>query len=116
MNKIGFLAPNGKLIECESYEHLDVAREIAEELDPNINFVSSLDYETYLQELGYIVVRARDVYGLSGRIIDDEGHRIHLTKEQIKWLEDNYENFPDDKRESVDDLFYWDGHNHSKRN
>ena len=118
MNKIGFLAPNGDFIECESWEHMSFALDLVEKMKdaPDKAKFNGLTAEEYLQELGYIVVRASDVYGLMGRIVDDRGHRLHMTDIQIKWLEDNYDYFPKDKQESVDDLFYWDGHNHAKRN
>lgn len=101
MNKTGFLSPSGKLIECESYEHLDKACEIADEL--NLSYNNRLEAEIILQKLGYITVRARDVYGLIG-YLDDNYKLICMTTEQKRWLERNYEFFPKDKQKSVDDL------------
>lgn len=43
------------------------------------------------------------MYGLIG-YLDDDDKIIHLSDEQKKWLEDNYDEFPTDKQRSVDDL------------
>lgn len=103
MNYTGILSPDGNFIECESYEHLDLAKEIAKKLNSEYSHKSGLDCEEYLQKLGYVVVRARDVYGLIG-YLDDNGKFIYLSDKQKKWLEDNYDNFPTDKQRSIDDL------------
>jgi hypothetical protein len=103
MNCIGILSPNGSFIECESYEHLDVAKEIAEKLNSEYAYKNGVACEEYLQKLGYIIVRARDVYGLIG-YLDDDDKFIYLSDEQKKWLEDHYAEFPTDKQRSVDAL------------
>ena len=103
MNYTGILSPNGSFVECESYEHLDLAKEIAEKLDSEYAYKNGVACEEYLQKLGYVVVRSRDVCGLIG-YLDDSDKVIHLSNEQKKWLETNYDNFPTDKQRSVDDL------------
>ena len=103
MNYIGILSPNGSFIECESYDHLELARKIAEKLNSEYSNKKGVVCEEYLQKLGYIIVRSRDVYGLVG-YLDDNGKVIYLSSEQKKWLEDNYDDFPTDKQRSVDDL------------
>lgn len=103
MNYIGILSPDGSFIECESYEHLELAKEIAEKLNSEYSHKSRIVCKEYLQKLGYIIVRAHDVCGLIG-YLDDNGKGIYLSDKQQKWLEDNYDNFPTDKRRSVDDL------------
>lgn len=102
MNYIGILSPDGSFIECESYEHLELAKEIAEKLNSEYSYKSGIVCEEYLQKLGYIIVRARDVYGIIGYL--DDGKVIYLSDEQQKWLEDNYNEFPTDKQRSIDDL------------
>ena len=107
INQIGILTPQGILIECDSYEHLDLARELIDKISDAPTVYSSVDAEIYLQKLGYLIVRSRDVYGLVG-YLDDDNRVIRMTKEQRKWLEDNYAEFPADKQRTVDNLFEHD--------
>ena len=109
MKNIGILKPDGSFIECERYEHLELERELVETLDEKFSYLSSLDCELYLQKLGYVIVRASDVYGFIGHL-DDNHKIIHLTDKQKKWLEDHYSEFPSDKQRSVDDII-----DHSER-
>ena len=108
MNYIGILSPDGSFIECESYEHLDLAKEIAEKLNSEYQHKNRIDCEEYLQKLGHVIVRARDVYGLIG-CLDHDGNVIYLSDEQKKWLEEHYDEFPTDKQRSVDDLIDHNG-------
>ena len=101
MNKIGILPPDGQLIPCNSYEHLDIAYELVEKMQHPV--ANRLEAEFYLQQLGYIIVRSRDVYGLIG-YLDDHDHIICMTTSQKRWLEENYDSFPTDKQKSVDDI------------
>lgn len=103
MNYIGILSPNGSFIECKSYEHLDLAKEIAEKLNSEYSHENGIVCEEYLQKLGYIIVRAHDMYGLIG-YLDDDNKVIHLSDEQKKWLEEHYDKFPADKQRFVDNL------------
>lgn len=107
MNNIGFLDTNGKLHECESWEHLYKAWEIVTKMGVAVQ--GRLKAEEYLQKLGWIVIRTNDVYGLIGHYKEQGNEeRYHLTNAQKKWLETNYESFNDLKRESVDEMFEWD--------
>ena len=104
-NKIGLLDPSGVLHECASWEHLDTAWDIVDNMDgaPAEAKVNRLEAEAYLQRLGWVIVRARDVYGMIG-FLDDNDEVIHLSERQKEWLIAEYGNFPPDKRESVDEL------------
>lgn len=102
-NDIGFLAPNGIMHSCSSWEHLSKAVEIASKLGQS--FYNGVDAEEYLQKLGWVVVRARDVYALVGMYHPETKKRIHLTQEQKEWLLSHYERMSVAKRASVDELF-----------
>ena len=108
-NKIGLLDPSGTLHECSSWGHLDAALDIVENMDDVPAEVRAevkhnrLEAEAYLQRLGWVIVRARDVYGMIG-FVDDNDEVIHLSERQKEWLIAEYGNFPSDKRESVDEL------------
>lgn len=102
-NYTGILSPDGSFIECENYEHLELAKEIAEKLNSEYSHKSRIVCKEYLQKLGYIIVRAHDVCGLIG-YLDDNGKGIYLSAEQQKWLKDNYGKFPKDKQRSIDAL------------
>ena len=111
MAQIGFLTPEGKLLECEYWEHMSFASELVEKMKdaPDEAKVNGLAAEEYLQKLGYIVIRARDCYGLIGYFKEGSNTcRYHMTEEQKKWLLDHYDEFVREKQESVDKLFDWD--------
>ena len=103
LNKIGILAPSGELNECNSWEHTELAKELVSDMTDVPAGINGLEAEEHLQRKGYVVVRARDVYGMIG-YLDDDDNVIHLTEAQRKWLLDEYGNFPDDKQRCVDDL------------
>ena len=100
----GYLAPSGELTECEPWEHMDTARELAEKLnaDPAV-YNNGFNSEDFIFDLGYVAIRARDVYGKIGHITKS-GSVIHLTEEQKKWLTDNYERCLPVTRKHIDDL------------
>ncbi len=102
MDYIGFLTPDGTLIECDAWEHLDKATEIAEELEKRA-FRTRLSAEEYLLKRGYIAIRSRDVYGMVG-FLDENKNVIHLTEEQRKWFEAHYDEFISDKQKSIDEM------------
>lgn len=103
----GFLDTEGKLHECERWEHLDLAYEIVDNLGVFVR--NRLEAEDYLQKLGWIVVRMNDVYGLIGCFKDESKDiRYHLTEEQKNWLNENYKDMTKSCRESIDELFHWD--------
>lgn len=86
----GFLAPDGTYTECEFFEHLDLANNIAEK-KYNQNFESRLQAEDYLYDLGYIGLYARNASHLF-RNRNNVRQTILLTKEQINFLILNLEN------------------------
>lgn len=101
MNDCGFLSPSGELRECASYDHLSTALDICEELGRHC--YNGLAAEDYLLDQGWIVIRARDVYGRIGYPRLDDGQTIvHLTDVQRAWLVEHYIDFPTDKQRSVD--------------
>ena len=111
MSEIGFLTPEGKLLDCDHWEHMSFALELVEKMKdaPDEAKFNSWKAEEYLQTLGYIVVRARDCYGLIGYYKEGSNTlRYHMTEEQKKWLLDHYDGFVREKQESVDKLFDWD--------
>ena len=114
MTRIGYLSPEGELHECEPWEHLDKATEIAESLTHRTP-LTRLDAEQYLLNLGYLVVASRSVYGNTGFpqwVCDDTGKLsdkptgriLSVTKKQRDWLETNYEEMNTEKQRSVDRL------------
>ena len=102
----GFLDTEGKLHECEAWEHLDEATDIVEKM--NITVANRLEAEEYLQKLGWVVVRDRDVYGLIGYYLDGKNERLHLTDAQKAWLNELYGKVNSDCQKSIDELFEWD--------
>ena len=99
----GFLDREGKLHSCNAWEHLDKAAEIAEEMGVEIS--NRLDAEEYLQKLGWIVIRSRDVYGLIGLHADGKEERLHLTDAQKAFLNKLYGEVNESCQESIDELF-----------
>ena len=97
----GFLDREGKLHSCNSWEHLDKAAEIAEEMGFKVG--NRLDAEEHLKRLGWIVVRSRDVYGLIGLRVN--GKRLHLTDAQKAFLYKLYGEVNESCQKSIDDLF-----------
>lgn len=111
MNNLGFLTPEGKLLKCGYWEHMSFALDLVEKMKdaPDTAKVNGWMAEEYLQKLGYIVVRARDCYGLIGHYKEDSNTcRYHMTEEQKRWLLEHYDEFNRDKQASVDRLFDWD--------
>ena len=110
MNKdfdVGFLKPDGTLIVCDSYEHLDKAFDICKELEIPCN--NRMDAEQELFKLGWIEIRSRDIMSRIGVFIRDSdgnftGRQYHLTNEQKKYLTDHYEDYNDGLRQSIDEL------------
>ena len=102
MNDIGYLAPDGTLFECESWEHLDLAERMVEKLTDR-PFANRLQAEDYLLDHGFVAVRARDVYARLGYVNDDNKFH-HLTEEQRQWLTDHYDEFVTEKQREVDKL------------
>ena len=102
----GFLDREGKLHSCNAWEHLDKAAEIVEEMGVEIS--NRLDAEEYLQKLGWIVIRSRDVYGLIGIYVDGKDgkkERLHLTDAQKEFLNKLYGEVGESCQKSIDELF-----------
>lgn len=105
----GILDLEGNIHACEPFEHMDLAYEIVDDMGVSVR--NRLEAEEYLQKLGWIVIRTRDVYGLIGNFKDFESgseERYHLTEAQKKWLNDHYEEMTTACRESVDKMLEWD--------
>lgn len=102
----GFLDREGKIHTCEAYEHLDKAVEITEEMGVEIS--NRLDAEVYLEKLGWVVIRSRDVYGFIGLYevhADGKEKRLHLTDAQKASLNKLYGEVNESCRKSIDELF-----------
>lgn len=60
--KLGYLDRNGKLYECHSYDHLDMAMKICKSFEhPIYELRTNLDCEDYIMDVGYVCLRARTV-------------------------------------------------------
>ncbi len=78
MNHCGFLSPDAVLYTCTTYDHLNTALEICEKLGRKFN--NGVKAEDYLMDAGWVVVRARDVYGRIGYPqLCDEQKLVYLT-------------------------------------
>ena len=102
----GFLDREGKLHPCNAWEHLYKAVEITEEMGVEIN--NRLDAEEYLQKLGWVVIRSRDVYSLIGLYAEGKEERLHLTQEQKGFLNKLYGEVCKSCQKSIDELFEHD--------
>jgi len=101
MNHCGFLSPEAVLYACTAYDHLNTAMEICEKLGRK--FYNGVEAEDYLMDAGWVVVRARDIYGRIGYPqLSDEHKLVYLTDEQVSWLAEHYAEWPQDKQQSVD--------------
>ena len=97
----GYLDREGKLHPCNSWEHLDKAAEIVEEM--GVKTGNRLDAEEYLKKLGWIVVRSCDVYGFIGLRVN--GKRLHLTDAQKEFLNKLYGEVNESCQKSIDKIF-----------
>lgn len=112
---IGILDTDGVLHECGPYEHLELAWDIVVEDMGNPEFVTNtLQAETYLQKLGWIVIGSYGVESFTGYFINPDNpnsvERIHLTDAQKVWLEEHYEYMSPKMRLTVDDIFTRDNY------
>ncbi len=100
----GYLAPNGQFHKCDRYGHLSLAVQIADSL--NLSYEKRLDAELVLQKEGWIIINDIGVYGLIGYPKDiDKEERLHLTKEQIQFLNTIYDKVYKDCQNDIDKLF-----------
>lgn len=85
----GFLAPSGEFHECDTYGHCQLAKQIIKSLNMySDDAVRTMCHENVLLKLGWICVRARDIYKST---FDDSKNYLYISNEQQKWLEDNYQ-------------------------
>jgi hypothetical protein len=82
---IGYLSPEARFYECESWGHVSKANEIYEEIYGEHCYGSA---ENQLLQLGYLVLRARDAY-MNYRT--DDGKWIVLADRQIDWIQNHLE-------------------------
>lgn len=99
----GFLDREGKLHSCNAWEHLDKAIKITEEMGVKIS--NRLDAEEYLERLGWIVIRNRDVYGFIGLRANGKKECLHLTDAQKEFLNKLYGEVSESCQKSIDELF-----------
>lgn len=105
MSLCGFLAPDGIFTECDSWEHMQTAANIAKE-KYNRTFQHSYEAEQYLYEVGYVGFYARAV-----------GHTwISQVDNRIILLTDVQKDFVishltrannNDQKNSMEDLLRW---------
>lgn len=97
---IGYLSPEGKFYECKSYEHLDLAVEICEDVyshfEPN-----RIACEEYLIANNWIVIRARDVFN------NQEGF---ITSKQLEFINSYFDELvvPECRKDSLNEMLLWD--------
>lgn len=63
---LGYLSPDGKFYSCNSFEHLDLAYKICSKItklvyNTPIELVNKIEAEKYLEDIGYICFRSRDI-------------------------------------------------------
>ena len=102
----GLLDLNGKLHQCEPYGHMELAKTIVSGM--GVPVATGYEAEDYLQKQGWLVVRTRDIYGLTGYYIGEGKERYHLTAPQKDWLNSEYANMLEECQKSVDRLFAMD--------
>ena len=59
--KLGYLSPSGKMYDCNSSGHMDLAMRICNSLKPIYELRNSVDCEQYLLNLGYVCFRSHSV-------------------------------------------------------
>lgn len=95
---IGFLNPQGELIKCSSWGHLDKAVEICEEIY-NKYFIYRQEAEDYILSLGYVAIRARDVY-MSYRN-NSTNEWIKLTQKQLDFFANYAQEFNEGQKNDI---------------
>ena len=106
MSLCGFLAPDGTFTECDSWEHMQTAVNIAKEKYDR-TFQHLYEAEQYLSEVGYIGFYARAV-GYTG-ISQVDNRIIPLTDAQKDFIIDHLVQASNkDQKKSMEDLLQWD--------
>ena len=105
MSLCGFLAPDGTFTECDSWEHMQTAANIAKE-KYNRTFQHSYEAEQYLYEVGYVGFYARAVgYTWISRI---DNRIILLTDAQKDFVISHLTGANNnDQKKSMEDLLRW---------
>ena len=105
MSLCGFLAPDGTFTECDSWEHMQTAANIAKE-KYHRTFQHSYEAEQYLYEVGYVGFYARAVgYTWISRI---DNRIILLTDVQKDFVISHLTRANNnDQKKSMEDLLRW---------
>ena len=105
MSLCGFLAPDGTFTECDSWEHMQTAENIAKE-KYNRTFRHSYEAEQYLYEVGYVGFYARAV---THTWVSQVNRRIILlTDVQKDFVIDHLARANNnDQKKSMEDLLKW---------
>ena len=88
----GFLSPSGEYIECESYEHLDVATQLVNKFYPDCKIKNRIEAENKLFDEGYVELNSRSA---SFRFFINHKERT-LSDKQVAFLEENLTNTNND--------------------
>lgn len=105
MSLCGFLAPDGTFTECDSWEHMQTAENIAKE-KYNKTFQNSHEAEQYLYEVGYVGFYARAVGHTWISQVDN--HIILLTDAQKNFVINHLDRANNnDQKKSIEDLLKW---------
>ena len=105
MSLCGFLAPDGTFTECDSWEHMQTAANIAGEKYDR-TFPHLYEAEQYLYEIGYVGFYARAVgYTWVSRV---NNRILLLTDAQKDFVIDHLNKANNkDQRKSMEDLLKW---------
>jgi hypothetical protein len=95
---IGFLSPDAVFYKCEPWGHTSKAFEIVESIYGRRYYGSA---EKHLLSLGYLVLRANDAYM---EYITEDGKIVLLTYEQMKWVENNVDNFTENVKRDLSQI------------
>ena len=85
----GYLSPMGHLYRCESYGHLSLATEICESVYGLE--LGEIDSEEYLMKIGFICVRARDMF----MYFNGRENKNRITNAQFDFFEKNKDKLND---------------------
>ena len=101
---IGFLNPQGELIKCSSWEHLDKSTEICKDVY-NKEFIYRQDAEDYILSVGYVAIRARDVYMSYKNETTNEW--IKLTQKQLDFFATHADEFNEAQKKDICEILYY---------
>ena len=105
MSLCGFVAPDGTFTECDSWEHMQTAANIAREKYDK-TFQHLYEVEQYLYEIGYVGFYARAVEHTWISRIDNR--IILLTDAQKDFVISHIDKASNkDQKKSMEDLLTW---------